>query len=101
MKILAKKPFLIFLIFEIILCAYPLYTTAIIRNLTYEENNYGYMWDTKIHDDNTVIVRIVGKKPTEVKTCFDEMLSLRIFHPNGTIEKKDIILLDVQPINYC
>ncbi|RIA80123.1 hypothetical protein C1645_793218 [Glomus cerebriforme] len=103
----AKTLFL--LIFAIILCSYPLYTTAAIRTFTYQEQiDYGpqvfaRVWDTKAYDDGTMVMRIARKNPstsTPTSPCFYEMLSLRFIYPNGTVVEKDI-KLDIQSFNYC
>src|SRR5438045_2889546 len=98
----AKKSLLIF---AIIICIYPLYTTAEIRTFSHEEEKIDYgsphVWDTKIYDDNTIVARIVRvNTTTEITTCFYEMFSLRIIHPDGTVDEKDI-KLDIPQFNYC
>src|SRR5688572_765563 len=104
---LAKKSLLIF---AIILCIHLYTTAAQIRTFSYEEKKQVYeptviprVWDTKIYDDNTVVARIVrvnANAPTEDTTCFYEMFSLRIIHPDGTVEERDIEL-DIPKFNYC
>src|SRR5256885_883982 len=103
----AKTNFL--LIFTITLCIYPLYATAEIRTFSHdEEKDYGptempQFIKTQVYDDGTVVARIIkmdGNIPTTDKFCFDEILSLRIIHLNGTVEEKDI-KLDIQPFNHC
>src|SRR3954469_9549438 len=107
MQKIAKKEIL--LILSIILCIYPLYTTAEIRSFShYEEKDYGptalpRVLKSRVYEDGTVVVRIIRQNmntSTATKVCFYEMLSLRIIHPNGTVNEKDI-KLDIQPFNYC
>src|SRR4051812_35757325 len=94
------------LIFAIILCIYPLYASAEIRTFLHDEEKYygpnvlPRVWHTKTYDDDTVVVRIVRVNSVTTTTCFYEILSLRIIHPDGTVDEKDFEL-DIQPFNYC
>src|SRR5437763_16012413 len=98
------------LIFAIILCIYPSYTTTEIRTFTHFEGKDEYLpkipriQRLKTYDDNTAVARIVRTK-TRVppKICFFEVFSLRIIHLNGTVDEKDIELgnLGIPQINYC
>src|SRR5688572_18963626 len=101
-----KKYLLIFAI--ILLC--PLYATAEIRTFTHVEEKDIYlpksarMQRTKVYYDGTVVARIVRtKEATAEKVCFFEIFSLRIIHPNGTVDEKDIELdkKGISTINYC
>ncbi|RIA97775.1 hypothetical protein C1645_813648, partial [Glomus cerebriforme] len=96
----------VFALFIIILCIYPLCTTA---ELSYiEKEDYGptvitRMWDSKSYEDGTMVIRIVRKnaiKSMPDRSCFYEILSLRLIYTNGTVIEKDI-KLDIQSFNYC
>jgi hypothetical protein len=101
-----KKFLLIFAI--ILLC--PLYATAEIRTFTHVEEKDVYlpksprMQRIKVYEDGTAVARIVRtKEVTAEKVCFFEIFSLRIIHPNGTVDEKDIELdkKGIPLINYC
>ena len=96
-------------ILAIILCIISLCVTAEIRTFSHNEGkDYGQtalprVWKSEAYDDGTIVARIVRQNmsaSTAIKTCFNEMLSLRIIHPNGTVDEKDI-KLNIQPLNYC
>src|ERR1044072_4304930 len=96
-------------ILAIILCIISLCIAAEIRTFSHnEEKDYGQtalprVWKSEAYDDGTIVARIVRQNmsaSTAIKTCFNEMLSLRIIHPNGTVDEKDINL-DIHPLNYC
>src|ERR1044072_4006104 len=96
-------------ILAIILCIISLCVTAEIRTFSHNEGkDYGQtalprVWESEAYDDGTIVARIVRQNmsaSTAIKTCFNEMLSLRIIHPNGTVDEKDI-KLNIQPLNYC
>src|SRR5437764_764780 len=97
--------FLFLLIFAIILCIYPSYTTAQPaqpRTFTHVEENNDYdetikprMQQIKTYYDGTVVGRIVRLNramSAPPKTCFFDTLSLRIIHLDGTVDEKDIKL---------
>src|ERR1043166_1187374 len=97
------------ILLTILLCIYSLYVTAEIRTFSHdEEKDYGptalpHVWKSRTYDDGTVVARIVRQNmntSTATEGCFDEILSLRIIHPNGTVDEKDI-KLDIHPLNYC
>src|SRR3954469_14265069 len=97
------------LIFATILCIYPLYSTAEIRTFSHdEEKDYGPSVIPRVnklkgYDDGMIIARVVRinvEASTAANVCFYEMLSLRMIHPNGTVEEKDI-KLDIPQFNYC
>src|SRR5213082_2224848 len=105
MRIMQGK-FLFLLIFVIILCIYPLYTTAEIKTFTHvEEKEFllelPRMQKIKIFDDGTAVARmVITKTRAPTKICFVEVFSLRIIHLNGTVDEKDIEL-DIPQINHC
>jgi hypothetical protein len=107
MRIVQAKNYLLILAIILLIC--PLYAIAEMRTFSHEEKDYGptaipRVWYTRIYDDNTVVVRIVRVNaelsPETIRTCFYETFSLRIIHPNGTVDEKDFEL-DIQPFNYC
>ena len=72
--------FLFLLIFVIILCIYPLYTTAEIKTFTHVEEKEEFlpelprMQRIKIYDDGTAVVRMVITKTRALpKICFVEV----------------------------
>src|SRR5688572_3333176 len=90
----------------------PIYFIAIIAIALFacptsrvEEKYYGsiappHVLKTRIYDDGTVVARIVGKNMmTTTAVCFYEMLSLRIIHPDGLVDEKDI-KLDIPLFNH-
>ncbi|CAI2186782.1 17543_t:CDS:2, partial [Funneliformis geosporum] len=100
---------LLSLLFAIILCVFPLYTTAQntnVRIFAHEETiDYGKdslprVWRQRVYDDGTTVVRIVRRNPAIQGVCLIEKLFLRIIHLDGTVEEKDIDL-GIQPFNYC
>src|SRR3954454_9139875 len=109
MREFSKKNF--FIIFLIFACIYPLslYTKAEIRTFSHdEEKHYGpteisHVIDTKVYDDGTVVARVVRKNASTsnpYQDCFFEIFSLRIIHPNGTVDEKDI-KLEIKQVDHC
>ncbi|CAB4375651.1 unnamed protein product [Rhizophagus irregularis] len=105
------------LIFSIILCSYPLFTTTaettiettIGKMKTFshvEEIDYGptslpLVYDSQVFDDGTMVIRIVRRDSPPNNDCFINMLSLRIINLDGTVIEKDYKNLDIPKINYC
>ncbi|CAG8679520.1 8676_t:CDS:2, partial [Funneliformis caledonium] len=98
------------LLFAIILCVFPLYTTAQnakVRIFAHEETiDYGpkslpRIWKQNTYDDGTAVVRIIRRNPAiQGPVCLIEKLFLRIIHLDGTVDEKDLDL-GIQPFNYC
>lgn len=107
-----KSHFFITVIFVIILSLcylFPLHTNTTKETKMFshvEKKDYGptaipRVLKTRIYDDGTVVARIVRKNmKTATGVCFHEILSLRIIHPDGFVDEKDI-KLDIPSFNYC
>jgi hypothetical protein len=71
--------------------------------ITYEENRVETpnVMNVGNFDDGTIVIRIGRLNyTTSLKTCFEELFSIRTIHPDGTIKQFDISL-DIQPFNFC
>ncbi|CAG8658403.1 1269_t:CDS:2, partial [Funneliformis caledonium] len=90
-----------------ILCSYPICTVAQTRTFSYHEK-FGYgpesqplIWKQSVYEDGMIVLRVVRRNHASTGgICFLEMLSLRIIHPNGTVDELDINL-EIQSFNYC
>src|SRR3989337_1866637 len=88
----------IFILFAIILCVYPLCTTAQTakeRTFSYDEKKYygpkslPRVWNQRTYDDGTIVLRIVRRNITiKEPICLIEKFFLRIIHLNGTVDEK-------------
>ncbi|KAF0395551.1 hypothetical protein F8M41_010214 [Gigaspora margarita] len=76
-------------------------------NFTYQEKKSSSVipriWRTYVYDDGTILVRIVRRDAANsggTRVCLQQVLSLRLIYPNGTVSELDIDL-NIQSFNYC
>jgi hypothetical protein len=102
-KIQTKKIFLLTFAIISCICIYPLYATKKIRTFIHKEKDYGptiipHLVNTRDYIDGAIVARINWTTASNEDLPY-EMLFLRIIHPNGTVDEKDI-KLDIPQINY-
>ncbi|CAG8539424.1 13713_t:CDS:2 [Racocetra fulgida] len=80
---------------------------ASFSNFTYQESKSSSVtpriWRPYVYKDGTLLVRIIRRDAANSstnKTCLQQILSLRLIFPNGTVSELDIDL-KIQPFNYC
>ncbi|CAG8814881.1 10639_t:CDS:1, partial [Gigaspora rosea] len=76
-------------------------------NFTYQEKKSSSVipriWKTLVYDDGTILVRIIRRDADNSggnRVCLQQVLSLRIIYPNGTVSEVDIDL-NIQSFNFC
>ncbi|CAG8806305.1 26373_t:CDS:2, partial [Racocetra persica] len=76
-------------------------------NFTYQESKSSSVipriWKPYVYKDGTLLVRIIRRDAANSinnKVCLQQILSLRIIYPNGTVTELDVDL-KIQSFNYC
>ncbi|CAG8498785.1 13727_t:CDS:2, partial [Cetraspora pellucida] len=93
------------LLLSLLLAIVPL--VSCYHNFTHQETKSSSVipriWKPYVYHDGTILVRIIRRDAANSivnRVCLQQVLSLRIIYPNGTVTELDIDL-KIQSFNYC